>query len=157
MSSYSLLVWIPDVCTGWWHVIDMEFLRSYLRLISLANQWWRRKMLACEQALLFGRVKRVSRERASERRSTSFARSREAHFASPNWRACSQATKCGLFSQAGTRAQQNLWGTRLLRSSLMTRGSISLTTFVNMCILPVDWNIKRRTRDSKGSSTASAQ
>ena len=40
--------------------------------------------LACEQALLFGRVKRVSRERASERRS------REARFACPNRRACSQ-------------------------------------------------------------------
>ena len=35
-------------------------------------------MVACEQALLFGRVKRVSR-------------SREAHFAYPNRRACSQA------------------------------------------------------------------
>ena len=45
--------------------------------------------LACEQALLFGRVKRVSRERARERRSCegqrkgpSLARSREARFAS---------------------------------------------------------------------------
>ena len=45
------------------------------------------KNLACDQALLFGRVKRVSRERASERRS------REARFACPNRRACSQATK----------------------------------------------------------------
>ena len=42
--------------------------------------------LACEQALLFGRAKRVSRERASERRS------REARFARPNRRACSQAS-----------------------------------------------------------------
>ena len=53
-------------------------------------------MLACEQALLFGRVKRVSRERASERQSRegqspSLARSREARFARPNRRACSQA------------------------------------------------------------------
>ena len=55
-------------------------------------------MLACKQALLFGRVKRVSRECASERRSSegqrkgpSLARSREAHFACPNRRACSQA------------------------------------------------------------------
>ena len=53
--------------------------------------------LACEQALLFGRVKRVSRERASERQSLeglgpSLARSREARFACPNRRACSQAT-----------------------------------------------------------------
>ena len=54
--------------------------------------------LACEQALLFGRMKRVSRERASERRSRegqrkgpSLARSREARFACPNRRACSQA------------------------------------------------------------------
>ena len=48
-------------------------------------------LLACEQALLFGRVKRVSRERASERRSPSLARSREARFACPNRRACSHA------------------------------------------------------------------
>ena len=41
-------------------------------------------LLACEQALLFGRVKRVSQERASEQRS------REAHFACPNRRAWSQ-------------------------------------------------------------------
>ena len=56
--------------------------------------------LACKQALLFGRAKRVSRERASERRSRegqrlrrSLARSRETRFARPNRRACSQATK----------------------------------------------------------------
>ena len=110
-----------------------NFCARISEVISLANQWWRRKMLACEQALLFGRVKRASRERASERRSTSLARCREAHFASPNWRAYSQATKCRLFSQAGKRAQQNLWGTRLLRSSLMTRGSISLTTCLLTC------------------------
>ena len=67
--------------------------------------------VACEQALLFGRVKQVSRERASARRSRegqtlcgvpgfpgsstflgpSLARSREARFACPNRRACSQA------------------------------------------------------------------
>ena len=46
--------------------------------------------LGCEQALLFGREKRVSRERASEQRSHNW-RSREAHFACPNRRACSQA------------------------------------------------------------------
>ena len=34
-------------------------------------------MLACEQALLFGRVKRVSRERASERRSLEGQRKEE--------------------------------------------------------------------------------
>ena len=48
-------------------------------------------MVACEQALLFGRVKRVSRERASERRSHE-RRSREALFACPNRKACSQAS-----------------------------------------------------------------
>ena len=42
--------------------------------------------IACEQTLLFGRAKRVSRERASERRS------REGPLARPNRRACSQAT-----------------------------------------------------------------
>ena len=46
--------------------------------------------VACEQALLFGRVKRVSRERASKRGSRE-GRSREACFACPNRRACSQA------------------------------------------------------------------
>ena len=45
------------------------------------------RVIACEQALLFGRVKRVSRERPS------FARSREARFACPNRRACSQASR----------------------------------------------------------------
>ena len=40
--------------------------------------------VACEQALLFGRVKQVSREHASERRS-------------PNRRACSQAMHSGAF------------------------------------------------------------
>ena len=47
--------------------------------------------LACEQALLFGRV---SRERAGENcsfLSPSLARSREAHFACPNRRVCSRA------------------------------------------------------------------
>ena len=48
--------------------------------------------IACEQALLFGRVKRVSRERTSERRSR-VGRSREAHFAYPNRKACSQAIR----------------------------------------------------------------
>ena len=48
--------------------------------------------IACEQALLFGRAKRTARERASERRSREGARSREARFACPNRRACSQAT-----------------------------------------------------------------
>ena len=53
--------------------------------------------VACEQALLFGRVKRVARERASERRSREgqrsplLARSRETRFACPNRTACSQA------------------------------------------------------------------
>ena len=40
-------------------------------LSNLLNSIYRRNKfpLACEQALLFGRVKRVSRERSSERRS----------------------------------------------------------------------------------------
>ena len=56
--------------------------------------------IACEQALLFGRVKRVSRERAS----APLARSREAHFAYPNRRDCSQA------SGATTRAAEERGG-----------------------------------------------
>ena len=69
--------------------------------------------LACEQALLFGRVKRVSRERASKQASgeaarglgPSLARSREAHFARPNRRACSQANRAPVNSleQKATR------------------------------------------------------
>ena len=51
--------------------------------------------LAWEQALLFGRAKRVSRERARlcpPRLRRSLGRSRETCFARPNRRACSQAT-----------------------------------------------------------------
>ena len=51
--------------------------------------------LACEQALLFGRAKRVSRERTRlcpSRLRRSLGRSRETRFARPNRRACSQAT-----------------------------------------------------------------
>ena len=61
--------------------------------------------IACEQALIFGQVKRVSRERASERRS------REANFACPNRRACSQATprihRCaGILEMPGSQAHR---------------------------------------------------
>ena len=51
--------------------------------------------LAWEEALLFGRAKRVSRERARlcpPRLRRSLGRSRETRFARPNRRACSQAT-----------------------------------------------------------------
>ena len=48
------------------------------------------RKVACEQALLFGRVKRVSRERGP-----SLVRSREARFACPNRGACSQAIRKG--------------------------------------------------------------
>ena len=85
--------------------------RAYERIVL--NITWRDRKIACEQALLFGQVKRVSRKRASERRSRewqallfgrvkrvsrvflgpSFARSREDPFACPNGRACSQANR----------------------------------------------------------------
>ena len=45
---------------------------SRIHMVYLAAQ-----RLACEQALLFGRVKRVSRERASERRSREGQRKKE--------------------------------------------------------------------------------
>ena len=59
------------------------------------------RAVACEQALLFGRAKRASRERASEgltrgARGRSLARSREIRFTRPNGRACSQATRAGI-------------------------------------------------------------
>ena len=41
--------------------------RAYERIVL--NITWRDREIACEQALLFGRVKLVSRERAGERRS----------------------------------------------------------------------------------------
>ena len=47
------------------------------------TDWWVRwsdRLIACEQALLFGRVKRVSWGRASERRSREEQRSRGARF-----------------------------------------------------------------------------
>ena len=45
-------------------------------VITRRNQWWRREMLAlaCEQALLFGPVTQVSRERARAPRSRVLAR-----------------------------------------------------------------------------------
>ena len=65
LGSDTSSVW--NLCTRFPDVISR----------SGGNQWWRHEMLvvfsgkkvACEQALLFERVKRVSRERASERRS----------------------------------------------------------------------------------------
>ena len=56
----------------------------------------RGKPLAYQQALLFGRAKRVSRDRPRERPTREGqrkARSREARFVRPNRRACSQARK----------------------------------------------------------------
>ena len=47
--------------------------------------------LACKQALLFGRVKRFSRERASEGPLPASPLARETRFACPNRRACSKA------------------------------------------------------------------
>ena len=78
------------------------FVRLYLRW-TLLYKIFVELVLACEQALLFGRVKRVSRERARERRSREGQNkrplAREARFANPNRRACSQA-KWFLFTTA---------------------------------------------------------
>ena len=49
------------------------------RRLEMSPRCWQQfssKNIACEQALLFGQVKRVSRERASERRSREGLRSR---------------------------------------------------------------------------------
>ena len=76
-------------CEHWLRQRSTVFFFSWISIQSF---------IACEQALLFGRAKRVSRESASVRRSREgqrltqrLARSREAPFARPNWRACSQA------------------------------------------------------------------
>ena len=58
------------------------------------------KILACEQALLFGQVKQVS-----------LARSREARFACPNGRACSQARK--ILKSGPLRVHFQLSGTKI--------------------------------------------
>ena len=63
------------------------------------------KKVACEQALLFGRAKRVSRERASEAR--------------PNRRACSQAMKkVGLIQVIGARLPEVDLGKDTRKSTL---------------------------------------
>ena len=74
-------------------------------------------LLACEQALLFGRVKRVSRECASERQSREGQRSREARFACPNRRACSQASM--LLKRATGRGKRKEAKRNVCRNSLL--------------------------------------
>ena len=72
-------------CSPWWDICTRNWV-----------EWC---VFSSEQALLFGQVKRVSRERESARareraakpRGPSLARSREARVACPNRRACSQA------------------------------------------------------------------
>ena len=66
--------------------VGQEPAGSMIALISVV-------VIACEQALLFGRAKRASRERVLAR-----TRSRETRFTRPNRRACSQAKlfKAGL-------------------------------------------------------------
>ena len=51
------------------------------------------RLLTCEQALLFRRVKWVLREHASKQQSRKGQCSRETRFTYPNWRACSQAKR----------------------------------------------------------------
>ena len=66
------------------------------RRLEMSPRCWQQfssKNIACEQALLFGQVKRVSRERASERRSregppgvvSSFLRKHSLRASSPIW------------------------------------------------------------------------
>ena len=63
-----------------WGLIEMT--KTFLPLVKMARGRVVNfasvggKLLACEQALLFGRVKRVSREHASERQSREGPRSR---------------------------------------------------------------------------------
>ena len=76
-------------CGGCEHRLRQRSTIFFFSWISIQS------FIACEQALLYGRAKRVSWERASERRSREgqrltqrLARSREARFARPNRRAC---------------------------------------------------------------------
>ena len=91
-----LVILLPTICNLYF-IFPSHFVYDYTRLLHfppVPNCFPPKKrtmnykvlFLACEQALLFGRVKEVSRERASERHS------REARFACPNNRACSQAS-----------------------------------------------------------------
>ena len=76
-----------------WGLIEMT--KTFLPLVKMARGRVVNfasvggKLLACEQALLFGQAKRASRERASEGPPCS----RETRFTRPNRRACSQASK----------------------------------------------------------------
>ena len=87
---------------------------SEARRTEIIQKWWigfqdnknlsslRHTWVACEQALLFGRAKRASRER-------SLAHSCETRFARPNRRACSQAISgnwLGLLKEISVRHHQ---------------------------------------------------
>ena len=85
----------------------------------------RHVILACEQVLLFWRVKGVSRERARERRSPSLARSRGARFACPNRRACSQATSSMFTELCGSSHLSLTFGSQLNKSQQFVREAIS--------------------------------
>ena len=98
----ALAVWAPRLMKAFdqvwaltWTKLETRLLRQNGAIFSVKSSLLE---LACVQALLLGRVKGVSGERASKRRSRegqgkgpSLARSREAHFAYPNRRACLQA------------------------------------------------------------------
>ena len=70
---------------------------SVIHWIALSGKIPLENLIACEEALLFGRAKRAARARASERRSRESPVSSRVPLArvlftiSPKWRACSQA------------------------------------------------------------------
>ena len=116
ISNYQFLTWQIEFFNRpryLGHPLTRTFFRFPLEF-ELTGFYCIIVSLAFEQALLFGRVKRVSRERASERRSRegqrkgpSLARSREAHFVCPNRRACSQAIVSFALAQYTLKRQTN--------------------------------------------------
>ena len=90
------------------------------------------KNIACEQALLFGQVKRVSRERASERRSregppgvvSSFLRKHSLRASSPIW--ASNASLARTRERRPSRLRRSLACSRETRFTCPNRRACSL-------------------------------
>ena len=91
LSFAVAMGWFSQVVTIYWY-FGKEFIVEFISFtLLIRNAFYTSIRVACEQVLLFGRVKRVSRERASETR-----------FACPNRRACSQATIRGAVASPQT-------------------------------------------------------
>ena len=105
------------------------------RRLEMSPRCWQQfssKNIACEQALLFGQVKRVSRERASERRSregppgvvSSFLRKHSLRASSPIW--ASNASLARTRERRPSRLRRSLARSRETRFTCPNRRACSL-------------------------------